>query len=284
MEPEPDETLSPHSLLSDLDRWLRAADTPDQPQLPKELQGIGIDQRLNAPFRSTPASRDEAGRNVRLGDYFGRRPVMLALVYYRCTMLCSYILNGVVSGLRPLSLRPGRDFDVVAISIDPSEDSAAGRRKARSLRHIYSSKPGTDGWHFLTGREKDIRAVADAVGFHYRYDPKTQCSCTPAASWLLTPEGRVSRYFYGVEYTPKDLKLGLIEASGNRIGSPVDQILLFCYHYDPVTGKYGAVVVNHAAHRRGRMLLVLVRRACVFSGAAICARARARSTGGARRI
>jgi protein SCO1/2 len=240
------------------------ADTPDQPQLPKELQGIGIDQRLNAQAPLDARFTDEAGREVRLGDYLGQRPAILALVYYRCTMLCSYILNGVVSGLRPLSLRPGRDFDVIAISIDPSEDAALAAQKRDHYAKSYSSKLGTDGWHFLTGREKDIRAVADAVGFHYRYDPKTQLFLHGSGVMLLTPEGRVARYFYGVEYTPKDLKLGLIEASANKIGSPVDQILLFCYHYDPVTGKYGAVVVNMLRIAAAAVLLLLVVTLTIF--------------------
>ncbi len=236
---------------------LARADTPDQPQLPKVLQGVGIDQKLNAQAPLDTFFVDESGQRVRLGDYFGRRPVILALVYYRCTMLCSYILNGVVSGLRPLSLRPGRDFEVVAISIDPSEDSQLAAGKRDHYAASYSSKGGTAGWHFLTGQEKNIRAVADAVGFHYRYDPKTKLFLHGSGVMVLTPKGRVARYFYGVEYAPKDLKLGLIEASANRIGSPVDQILLFCYHYDPVTGKYGAVVVNMLRIAAAGVLLLL---------------------------
>ena len=148
-------------------------------------------------------------------------------------MLCNYILSGVVSGLRPLSLRPGRDFDIIAISIDPSEDPEIAAEKRDHYAKSYSSKFGTGGWHFLTGDQKNIRAVADAVGFHYRYDEKSKLFLHASGIMVLTPEGRVARYFYGVEYAPKDLKLGLIEASANRIGSPVDQILLLCYHYDP---------------------------------------------------
>ncbi|MFN7996194.1 MAG: SCO family protein [Bryobacteraceae bacterium] len=234
------------------------ADTPDQPRLPKELQGIGIVQRLNAQAPMDAQFKDESGKIVRLGDYFGRRPAILALVYYRCTMLCSYILNGVVSGLRPLALKPGQDFDVVAISIDPAEDSELAAGKRDHYAKSYSSKAGTQGWHFLTGNETNIRAVADAVGFHYRYDAKTKLFLHASGVMVLTPEGRVARYFYGVEYTPKDLKLGLIEASANRIGSPADQILLFCYHYDPATGKYGAAVVNLLRIAAAAALLALV--------------------------
>jgi protein SCO1/2 len=232
--------------------------TSDQPQLPKVLEGVGLEQRLDAQVPLDAQFRDETGRAVRLGDYFARRPAILALVYYRCTMLCNYILNGVVGGLRPLALRAGRDFDVIAISIDPSETPQLAASKRDHYARSYSSKAGVAGWHFLTGDEKNIRAVADATGFHYRYDPQTKIFLHASGVMVLTPGGRVSRYFYGVEYTPKDLKLGLIEASGNRIGSPVDQILLYCYHYDPTTGKYGAVVTNMLRIAAAGVLLLLV--------------------------
>ncbi len=235
-----------------------AATPPDKPPLPKDLQGIGIEQLLNAQTPLDARFTDESGRQVRLGDYLGRRPAILALVYYRCTMLCSYILNGIVSGLRPLSLRPGRDFDVIAISIDPSEGSGPGRREtATTIPGRTPRRYGTQGWHFLTGDEKNIHAVADAVGFHYRYDPKTKVFLHASGIMVLTPQGHVARYFYGVEYAPKDLELGLVEASANRIGSPVDQILLFCYHYDPATGKYGAAVMNLLRVSAGATLLAL---------------------------
>jgi protein SCO1/2 len=230
----------------------------DAPQLPNDLRGVGIEQRLDAQAPLDAQFLDESGRSVRLGDFFGERPAVVALVYYRCTMLCSYILNGVVSGLRPLSLQPGRDFDVIAISIDPSEGPEIAAAKREHYARSYSRRAGTDGWHFLTGDETNIRAVADAVGFHYRYDPKTKMYLHGSGVMILTPQGRVARYFYGVEYTPKDLKLGLIEAAANRIGSPADQILLFCYHYDPVTGKYGPVVVNMLRIAAAAVLLILV--------------------------
>lgn len=224
---------------------VRAAEAPAPAvQLPRDLQGIGIEQRLDAPVPLDTPFVDESGRAVKLGDYLGRRPVILALVYYRCTMLCSYILNGVVSALRPLPLEPGRDFDVIAISIDPQDDPATALAKRDRYVQSYSKRARPEGWHFLTGREPEIRAVADAVGFHYRYDPKSQLFLHSSGIMILTPEGRVSRYFYGVDFAPKDLKLGLVEASNNRIGSPADRILLFCFKYDPTTGKYGAAVVN----------------------------------------
>ena len=164
-------------------------------------------------------------------------------------MLCSRILNGVVAGLRPLSLRPGRDFDVVAISINPTETPAEAADKQAFYSRRYSPYEGSAGWHFLVGDEPAISAVTEAAGFHYRYDPITRMFVHASGIMVLTPAGKMARYFYGVEYEPKDLKLGLIEASGNRIGSPADQILLFCYHYDPTTGKYGAAVLNLCAGR-----------------------------------
>jgi protein SCO1/2 len=159
-------------------------------------------------------------------------------------MLCNQILTGVASGLRPLSLRPGHDFDVVAISINPAEIPADATAKRDFVTHRYSNKSGTSGWHFLVGDQPAIHAVADAVGFHYRYDVETKMFFHASGVMAVTPQGKLARYFYGVDYEPKDLKLGLIEASNNSIGSVVDQILLFCYHYDPNTGKYGAVVMN----------------------------------------
>ncbi len=233
------------------------AEAADKPPLPPELQGIGIDQHLNAQVPLNARFTDESGRSVQLSEYFGRRPVVLALVYYRCTMLCSYILNGVVSGLRPLSLRPGRDFDVIAISIDPAEDAHLAAGKRDHYAKSYSPKYGTNGWHFLTGDEANIHAVTEAVGFHYRYDPKTQMFLHLSGIMVLTPRGRIARYFYGVEYAPKDLELGLVEASANRIGSVADQLLLFCYHYDPATGKYGAAVLNLLRGSAAAVLLIL---------------------------
>ncbi len=212
--------------------------------LPQPLQGIGIDQRLNATLPRDVVFKDESGSSVRLGSFFGKRPVLLVPVYYTCPMLCSQILSGVVAGLRPLSLIPGRDFDVVAFSINPTEtpEDAAGKRDLYTRR--YSSTAGTSGWHFLVGSQPAIAALTNAIGFHYRQDPKSGMYIHASGVMIATPEGKLARYLYGVEYQPKDLKLGLIEASHNRIGSPVDQILLFCYHYDPSTGKYSLLVLN----------------------------------------
>lgn len=212
--------------------------------LPPELQGIGIDQNLGAQLPLDTVFRDESGRTVRLGDYFGRRPVLLAFVYYTCPMLCNQILTGEAAALKPLSLRPGRDFDVLAISINPSETPADATAKRAFTVRRYSSKASDEGWHFLTGDEASIQAATQAAGFHYRYDAASKMFFHASAVMAVTPAGKIARYFYGVDYEPKDLKLGLIEASGNKIGSAVDQILLFCYHYDAAKGKYGAAVVH----------------------------------------
>lgn len=222
---------------------------PSAPFVPKYLQGVGIDQKLNAQIPLDAQFKDEFGDPVKLGDYVRQRPAILALVYYTCPALCDQILEGMVRGLRPLSLKPGRDFDIIAISINPSEGPADALTKRQDYLKLYSRTASPQGWHFLTGTEPNIHAVTDAVGFRYRYDPKTKMFFHAAGILVVTPEGKAARYLYGVDYQPKDLKLGLIEASHNRIGAPVDRILLFCYHYDALTGKYTATVLNllHAA-------------------------------------
>ncbi len=213
-------------------------------KLPSSLQGIGIIQKLNQTVPLDAEFRDETGARVPLRTFFERKPVLLVPVYYTCPMLCDRILDGVVAGLRPLSLRPGRDFDVVAFSFNPKDTPADATAKRAHVSHSYSSKAGVTGWHFLVGDQEPIRALTDAIGFHYRWDPKTQMFIHASGVMVITPEGRIARYLYGVEYQPKDLKLSLVEASHDQIGSPADQVLLFCYHYDPSTGKYGLVVMD----------------------------------------
>jgi protein SCO1/2 len=212
--------------------------------LPKQLQGVGIDQHLNAEIPLDASFTDQDGNVVQLKKYFGSKPVLFAPVYFTCPMLCNQILSGVVAGLRPLSLKPGRDFEVVAMSFNPADTTADARRKRDQYSHSYSSRAGTAGWNFLTGSQASIDEVTKAIGFRYHWDAANNMFVHASGVMILTPEGRLARYFYGVEFEPKDLKLGLVEASHNRIGSAVDQILLFCYHYDPATGKYGAVVMN----------------------------------------
>jgi protein SCO1/2 len=219
-----------------------------KPALPGALQGVGIDQKLDQQVPLGLIFRDELGQSVALSSFFHGRPVLLAPVYYRCPMLCTQILNGVASSLKAISLTPGKDFEVVAFSFDPKDTPAT----AASKKQLYLKRfgrggteaPTGSGWHLLTGDQPSITALTEALGFHYRYDPATDQFAHASGVMLLTPDGRISRYFYGVEYAPRDLRLGLVEASENKIGSPVDQVLLFCYHYDPATGKYGAVVMN----------------------------------------
>ncbi|MFL6451647.1 MAG: SCO family protein [Bryobacteraceae bacterium] len=220
-----------------------------------DISGIGIEQELGRQVPLETQLLDESGGTVRLGHYFDRKPVVLVPVYFSCPMLCSQVLSGLVAAMRPLSMRPGQDFEIVALSFDPADTPQTARTKRAHYAQSYSSKAGTTGWHFLTGAPDSIRAVMDAVGFHYRWDEKNEMFLHASGIMLLTPEGHVSRYLYGVNYEPKDLKLGLIESSHKRIGSPVDQILLLCYHYDPRTGKYGATVLNTL---RGAAILTLI--------------------------
>lgn len=212
--------------------------------LPPQLQGVGIDQHMGASLPLNATFTDQDGQRVQLGQYFKGKPVLFAPVYFTCPMLCNQILSGVVAGLRPLSLKPGRDFEIVAMSFNPSDTPGQARQKRDEFAHSYSSRVGVAGWHFLTGPQQSIDRVTKALGFRYRWDAEHHMFVHASGIMIATPEGRLARYFYGVEFEPKDLKLGLVEASHNRIGSPVDQILLFCYHYDPTTGKYGAVVVD----------------------------------------
>jgi len=210
--------------------------------LPPGLRNVSLEQRLNQQVPLNLTFRDDSGREMPLSSYFGGKPVILAMVYYQCPMLCTQILNGLAISLRAMSLESGRDFEVVAVSIDPTETpDLAARKKTEYLRRYAKS---STGWHFLTGAEPQIHQLAEAVGFRYAYDPRTKQYAHASAIMVLTPEGRLSRYFYGIEYAPRDLRLGLVEASQGRIGSPVDQVLLYCYHYDPTTGKYSAIVMN----------------------------------------
>lgn len=213
------------------------------PQLPPSLQNIGIDQRLNASLPLDTLFRDEQGQEVRLGEYFHGHPVLLLPVYYTCPMLCSQILSGVVAGLRPLSLAPGRDFEIVAFSFNPSETPADATRERDLYTRRYSTHAGVAGWHFLTGTPESIAALTNAIGFHYRYDSKLKIFIHGSGIMILTPDGKISRYLYGVDYEPKDLKLGLVDASNRKIGTLADRILLFCYHYDPTTAKYTTTVL-----------------------------------------
>jgi protein SCO1/2 len=211
---------------------------------PGLLSKVRIDQRLDHQVPLDLPFTDETGKAVTLGDYFGKRPVILALVYYECPMLCTQVLNGLVSALGVMNFEPGREFEVVAVSFNPREGPALASAKKAAYMDRYKRPQTAGGWHFLTGAEPSIKALAEAVGFHYEYDPAIQQYAHGAAIEVLTPKGHISKYFYGIEYSARDIRLGLIEASEERIGTPIDDFLLFCYHYDPSTGKYGAAVIR----------------------------------------
>ena len=216
-----------------------------KPALPGALTGVGIDQKLDYQVPLNLTFFNEAGATVPLSSFFhSKKPVILALVYYRCPMLCTQILNGLESSLKAVSFNPGQDFEIVAVSFDPKDTWQIAASKKQTYLRRYGRANTANGWHFLTGDEANIKALTDAVGYHYKYDPATDQFAHASGIMIVTPDGRLSRYFYGVEYAPRDVRLGLVEASQNKIGSPVDQLLLFCYHYDPSTGKYGALVMN----------------------------------------
>lgn len=212
---------------------------------PPILSNLGIDQRLDEQVPLDLTFRDEAGRRVRLGEYFAGKPVILVLAYYRCPMLCTQVLNGLVRALLDVKLELGKDFQVVTVSFDPREQPALAEDKKKTYLDRYGHRPGAeDGWHFLTGDEGPIKQLADSVGFHYKYDPKNDQYAHASAIMVLTPQGKVSRYFLDVRFDPATLRLSLVEASNNKIGSLADKIFLFCFHYDPIEGKYGPAVMN----------------------------------------
>jgi protein SCO1/2 len=209
---------------------------------PELLKEVGIDQKLDAQVPLNLAFRDEHGNPVELGQFFGSKPVILTLVYYNCPMLCTQVLNGLDRSLQLIPMEIGKDFSVVTVSIDPTDRPVIAEAKQAMYAGMYRRPGAQYGWHFLTGEEPEIKQLADAVGFRYAYDSDSKQYAHASAIMLLTPDGKISRYFYGVSYPERDLRLGLVEASQGKIGSPVDQVLLFCYHYDPHTGKYGLLI------------------------------------------
>ncbi len=209
---------------------------------PPGLANIAIEQRLNEQVPANLVFRDETGKAVHLSDYFGKKPLVLSLVYYRCPMLCSELLVGLESTLKVLKFDVGKEFDVLTISFDPKDTPELATAKKATILKRYNRPGASDGWHFLTGPQESIDAITKAVGFQYSYDQKTGQFAHSTAIMLLTPEGKVAQYYYGVEFPPKDVRLGLIQASQNKIGTLADQVLLYCYHYDPATGKYGAII------------------------------------------
>jgi protein SCO1/2 len=212
--------------------------------VPAMVQGVGIDQNLNAQIPLELKFKDETGQTVRLGQYFRQKPVVLALVYYECPGLCDLILNGLSHTMQQISLNVGSDYEVVTVSFDPKDTWQLATAKKANYIEKYNRPGAKEGWHFLTGDQASIKSLTETVGFHYNYDPISKQFAHASAIYVLTPEGKIARYFYGIEYKPRDFRLGLVEASANKIGSPADQVLLFCYHYDPTTGKYGMAITQ----------------------------------------
>ncbi|HEV7220957.1 MAG: SCO family protein [Terriglobales bacterium] len=209
---------------------------------PPGLKNVGIQQNLNGQIPPDLEFRDETGKSVRLGDYFGQKPMILSLVYYKCPMLCGEVLAGLSSALKVLKFNVGDEFNVLTVSFDPKDTPEIGAAKKAEYMERYGRPGAAKGWHFLTGPQSSIDALTKAAGFQYQYDPKTEQFAHSTAIMILTPEGKIAQYYYGVEYAPKDLRLGLIQASQHKIGTVVDEVLLYCYHYDPNTGRYGAVI------------------------------------------
>jgi len=206
------------------------------------LRDVGIEQRLEAPLPLDAAFRDETGRAVWLGDYFSEKPVVVVLVYYRCPMLCTQVLNGFLKSSQAVPLEIGRDYEVVTVSFDPRETPELAAEKKHHYVRAYRRAGAERGWHFLTGDQPAIDRLVEAVGFRYHYDPASDQFAHASGIAIATPDGRLARYLYGIEYSPHDLRLSLVEAAAGRIGSPVDQVLLLCYHYDPLTGQYGLAI------------------------------------------
>jgi protein SCO1/2 len=208
------------------------------------LNAAAFDQQLDAQVPLDLAFTDETGRSIQLGDYVGTRPTILVLAYYECPNLCGVVLNELAANLRRLSLRIGQQFQVVTVSIDPRETAALAAAKKQALLQHHGLEGAADGWHFLTGKPDAIQHLAQTVGFRYAYDPRQNQYSHPGGLMVLTPQGKIARYLYGMQYSLTDLRLSLVEASANKIGSPVDKVLLRCYRYDPTTGTYQVVVLN----------------------------------------
>jgi len=231
--------------------------SPPTDKRPPMLKQVGIEQHLDGQIPPGLAFRDESGKAVHLGDYFGKKPAIPNLVYYQCPMLCGEVLSGMTSSLGMVNFDIGKEFDVITVSIDPREGPDLAIEKKNTFIQRYRRAGAEKGWHFLTGNQENITALAKAAGFGYEYDEATGQFAHATAIMVLTPEGRISRYLYGVEYPPKDVRLALVEASQHKIGGVVDQILLYCYHYNPATGKYGAIIANVLRIAGGVTVLII---------------------------
>ncbi len=229
-------------LLAQLATAGSAQDTMDR--LPNNLRGLKFDQRLGNALPMDARFRDETGAEIQLGDTFKGRPAVVALVYYECPMLCSMLLNGAIASLKMVTLTPGEDFEVVVVSFDHDETPALAAQAKDTAIARFGRPETAAGWHFLTGDEAEIARLADAIGFSFRFDPESGEFAHPAGIVVATPDGKAARYLYGIEFPSRDLRLALVEASAGKIGNAVDQVMLFCFRYDPTIGKYSAVVLN----------------------------------------
>jgi protein SCO1/2 len=215
--------------------------------MPPILQKVGIEQKLNGQLPIDAQFKDENGNIIKLGDYFNNgKPVILALVYYECPMLCNEVLNGLTGSLKGISFNAGKDFDVIAISFDARENEKPDLAKNKKASYLarYGREGAENGWHFLTGTQPEIDKVTQAVGFNYMFDESTNQFAHAGGIMVLTPEGKLSRYFYGIDYAPKDLKFGIMDSANNKIGNPAEQLYLYCFHYDPASGKYGFAILK----------------------------------------
>jgi protein SCO1 len=212
--------------------------------LPKALREIGFDQNIDQRVPLDTVFHDESGASVRLGGYFGKRPVVLVFAYYDCPMLCTLVINGLSSALGVMSLNPGKDFEIVTVSFNPRDTPASASAKKASYLERYRRPGAAEGWHFLTGDQANIDRLTRAAGFRYAWDAETKQYAHPSGVIVLTPDGRLSKYLFGIEYGPRDLRLAIVEASNGKIGTPVDSLLLYCYHYDPMTGRYGLAIMR----------------------------------------
>ncbi len=224
---------------------------------PAILSKVGIAQNLNAQIPPNLVFRDEAGKSVRIGDFFGKRPIVLSLVYFDCPALCTEVLNGELRTMKAISLDLGKDFDAVTVSFEPKDTPALAKAKRDVYIGQYGRPEAAEHWHFLTGEQESIDALTNVVGFRYAYESSIRQYAHAAAILVLTPDGRIDRYFYGVQYPARDVRLGLVEASEGKIGTLTDHALLYCYQYDPMTGKYGVVVMNVLRAAGGLTVLVL---------------------------
>lgn len=227
-----------------------------QSSLPGPLKSVDVEQRLNAQVPLDAVFKNENGKEVRIADLLDSKPVILTLVYYECPMLCTQVLNGLVSSLRPITFTAGREFDIITISFDPDESTQLASAKKATYVKQYAREDAKQGWHFLTGDQSSIQKVTSAVGFKYSYDPKIDQFAHASVIMVLTPQGKVARYFYGIDYSSRDLRWALVEASKNKIGTIADKVLLYCFHFDPSLGKYSAHAVNLI--RLGGVITVLL--------------------------